>query len=334
MAVEMALGYLQILSQRGDGWALSFASETKLALCRLEHKKPCCIRAHCYGMWLFSRCFSSPKGEFVTEQLSIARRMTEYAAIAAGITAELSYTVSRRQKPAFRVQIPYASQRTELLSAFGHTGDEVNLRINQDVFQDAGCYAAFLQGAFLVCATVTDPEKEYHLEFSSHFYGLSADLAAMLSALDSLALKPAVTNRKGRFVVYLKESGQIEDFLTYLGATAASMTMMQARMFKETRNDINRRVNFETANMDKTYSAAARQIAAIALINDRMGLSELPHDLQTLATFRLEHPDMSLRELAGTFQMTRSGIDHRLKKLIKIAQGLSGDQDISAFLSP
>ncbi len=195
------------------------------------------------------------------------------------------------------VTIPDENQRLRLLQYFGHTGNEVTLRINRDMIQWECCISAFLRGVFLSCGTITNPEKEYHLEFVVPYMNLANDLKNLLTNIQELELQPAVTNRKGSFVVYIKGSEGIENLLTFMGATNASMNFMQVKMFKEVRNQVNRKTNFETANIDKTVSASAKQIAVIETIIHSVGLQQLPLDLQELASLRYENPEMSLREL-------------------------------------
>ena len=146
------------------------------------------------------------------------------------------------------------------------------------------------------------------------------------------SLSPSVAGRKGGYVVYLKESGPIEDLLTYLGAPAAAMELMQVKMYKEVKNDINRKTNFETANMDKTYSASARQVAAIAAISDTRGLQSLPEELQELAQLRLDHPDMTLRELGARLGLTRSGVNHRLQRILQLGERILEERGIDSLL--
>ena len=130
----------------------------------------------------------------------------------------------------------------------------------------------------------------------------------------------------------MKESGPIEDLLTYLGAPAAAMELMQVKMYKEVKNDINRKTNFETANMDKTYSASARQVAAIAAISDTRGLQSLPEELQELAQLRLDHPDMTLRELGARLGLTRSGVNHRLQRILQLGERILEERGIDSLL--
>lgn len=304
---------------------MSFSNQVKNELCRYEEKTLCCLRAQCYGMWLLSKSFSFGETGFVTENINTARKMMELTAQCAGLSPELVIAFSRKRKQAYKVRFTDIAQKNAILSFFGHSSEEVNLRLNRANLEEDCCYAAFLRGAFLVSASIMDPEKGYHIEFQTQHPHLSNDLVALLRDMEQPELTPAVTVRQGKRLVYLKDSMQIEEFLTALGATAASMELMQVKMMKEARNQFNRKANFETANMDKTYSAAARQIAAIARIHDARGLSSLPDELEELARFRLENPEMSLRELSAHMGLTRSGVNHRLKKLQDIAETLAKD---------
>ncbi len=299
---------------------MSFSAEIKSELCKLENKRGCCLRAECYGAWLFSKCFSLRETAYVTENGNVARRMLELAAAAAGAGGELSYGVSRRKKPAYRVSLQDEDARICLLSAFGHTGQETSLRINRAVLENDCCQAAFLRGAFLTCGTAVDPQKGYHLEFAVPYQKLANQLYTLLCEVSAFSVNPLLASRKGGYVVYWKESGQIEDLLTFLGAAGASMELMQVRMYKEAKNDINRKANFETANMDKTYSASARQIAAIAALNDAGELNRLPDGLRELARLRLENPEMTLRQLGEALHISRSGVNHRLERLLELGE--------------
>lgn len=301
---------------------MSFSTDSKDELCRVENRRMCCLRAECYGIWLFSKCFTLKGNVFSTEHGGTARRMLELAAAGAGVSGELSYGISRRKKTAYKVRLSDEAYRRQLLSAFGHTGIEPSLRVNRAQLENECCVSAFLRGAFLSCGSVTDPQKEYHLEFAVPYKNLANDLYTLLSEVDAFESFPSVAARKGGYVVYLKDSGQIENLLTFLGAPCAAMELMQVKMYKEAKNDINRKANFETANMDKTYSASARQIAAIAAISDAAGLEDLPENLRELAVLRLENPEMTLRELGEKLGISRSGVNHRLQRLLAMGEQL------------
>ena len=301
---------------------MSFTGEIKRELCKIDPKNNCCIRAECYGAWLFSKCFTLKDASFTTEYAVVERRMLELAAAGAGVSAQLTYAVSRRNRPAYRVELPEEQERLRLAEAFDHTGREPSLRINRAVLENPCCHEAFLRGGFLVCGVATDPNKAYHLEFAAPYKNLAGDLYTLLGEVEAFSINPAVIRRKSGYGVYLKDSGQIENLLIYLGATGASMELMQVKMYKEAKNNINRKTNFETANMDKTFSASARQVAAIAAISDHRGLESLPENLQELAQLRLEYPDLTLRELSQRLGVSRSGVNHRLQKLLEIGERL------------
>lgn len=311
---------------------MSFTSNVKTELAKVQNKEMCCLKAECYGIWLFSKCFTLKETAFVSENSAMIHKMAELAAIAADVSAEITFTMSRRKKPAYRIALkPY--ERERILGTFGYTGREPSLRINYANFESDCCYAAFLRGVFLACGSMSDPGREYHLEFASGFKMLSGDLYRLLQEADADGLRPADLRpaglrpsqgrRKGGYRVYLTDSGQIEDFLTYIGATAASMELMQIKMYKEAKNNINRKTNFETANMDKTYEASARQTAAIAFISDYMGLDSLDGELRALAELRLHNPEMTLREMAEMLGMTRSRVNYRFRKITEIGEALA-----------
>jgi len=311
---------------------MSFSGGIKAELCKNENKRPCCLGAECYGAWLFSRCFTLRDSAWVTESAPAARRAMELCAAGAGVSAQLSYAVSRRQKPAYRVTLPEPSDRARLLDAFGHSGYEASLRINRAPLEEDCCVQAFLRGAFLTCGTATDPNKGYHLEYAVPYKNLAKDLYTLLGEIPAFRAMPAIVQRKGGYAVYLKESGQIENLLTYLGAPRAAMELMQVKMFKEARNNINRKTNFETANMDKTFSASARQTAAIAAISDTVGLDALPPHLGDLARLRLEYPDMTLRELGERLHISRSGVNHRLQRLLELGEKILEEKGVENIL--
>ena len=310
---------------------MSFTLEIKGELCGVQHKQPCCLQAECYGLWLFSKCFRLKENTYTTESAPVARRMLELAASGAGVSAQLSYAVSRRSRPAYRVSLPEEQERIRLLSAFGHTGREPSLRINRGALEGDCCQGAFLRGAFLACGTITDPNKAYHLEFAAPYQNLANDLYALLGEAGGLGISPAVVRRSGGYGVYLKDSAQMEDLLTYLGAAGAAMELMQVKMYKEARNNINRKTNFETANMDKTYSAAARQIAAIAAISDYRGLDSLPEALGELARLRLSDPELTLRDLSLALGISRSGVNHRLQKLVEMGEAIIAEKGVAGL---
>lgn len=306
---------------------MSFAAETKTELCRQACEQACCKRALCYGMLLFAKQFSLKSIAFTTEHRETAVLFADLLAEQMQVVSQLSSKMTRRagNPVASTVTVPYAQQREQLLTGFGYTGHEVSLRILPQLFHEPGCTAAFLRGAFLSCGTVTNPAKEYHLEFAVPYMNLAKDLQQLLAQTPELAMQPSVIGRKGSFVVYSKDSQGIENLLTFMGAVNASMELMQVKMLKEMRNQINRKTNFETANIDKTVSASAKQIEAIEAIAQTVGLHRLSPQLQELAQLRLEHPELSLRELGQRLSepISRSGVNHRLNRILAFAEEIN-----------
>lgn len=189
------------------------------------------------------------------------------------------------------------------------------------------CSGAFLRGVFISCGSVTDPNKEYHLEIVLPQTERSATLLEFITE-HGMAMKETRRGRSKRSVIYAKESELIEDFLTYIGAPNHSMEIMQVKIVKDFRNRVNRSVNCESANLDKTVAAANRSADDIQLIFSTLGEGSLSPELQQTARLRLENQDLSLSELCGLFPepITRSGLNHRLKKLAKIAEEIRSRQ--------
>ncbi len=299
---------------------MSFSSEAKKEIAADLPDKLCCRTAQIYGMLECAHAFSGEEISLQTEQEAVAELYDRLTSRICGIP-RLARQVLPRRAPLHQCVVDSADRRKTVLEQFGHSVGEVSLRLNRANLDCDNCARAYLRGAFLVCGAVTDPEHDYHLEFSLPHYNLSRDLATLLRELDFPA---KITTRGGNHVVYIKESERIEDCLTLLGATRASLEMMGVKMVKSIRNDTNRRINFENANIDKTVQAAGAQMDALQKIEDTCGLSALPEDLQEVAKLRLEHPEMSLRDLGAAMDppLSRSGVNHRLKRILQFAEDL------------
>ncbi|MDD4843647.1 MAG: DNA-binding protein WhiA [Anaerotignum sp.] len=183
------------------------------------------------------------------------------------------------------------------------------------------CRRAYIRGAFIAVGSVNNPEKNYHLEFVMPSAELAAQLRDLVNTFD---LDSKVVERKDHFIVYLKEGEQIVDLFNIMGAHIALMDLENVRIVKEMRNDINRKVNCETANINKVVLAAVNQLEDITYIQQTIGLDKLPKQLQEMARLRLEYPDTSLKEL-GTYlaePVGKSGVNHRLRKISNLAETL------------
>lgn len=300
---------------------MSFCGNVKTELAGLVPDKPCCRGAQAYGMLEFGHAFTAREISLQTEQTAVADLYSRLVAEVCGVAPPTESTVRRRSLLQTR-RFLSADDRRRILERFGHSTGDVSVRLNRANLDCERCARALLRGAFLACGAVTDPQHDYHLEFSVPHYNLSRDLLALLG---EVGIHAKSVTRSGSYVVYIKESERIEDCLTYLGAQRAALEMMNVKMVKSIRNETNRRFNCENANIDKTVAAAGEQIDALRRIERQCGLSALPEPLQELARVRLENPDMSLRELGETMNppLSRSGVNHRLQKILDFAANLS-----------
>ncbi len=178
---------------------------------------------------------------------------------------------------------------------------------------------AYIRGAFIGGGSISNPEKTYHLEFVTHSEEYAVQLCKLIN---SFGLSSKVIQRKNSFIIYIKEGEQIVDLLNIVGAHTSLLELENIRIMKEMRNNVNRLVNCETANLSKTVNAAVRQVESIKLIQSTIGLQRLPKNLREVAELRLSYPDESLKELGEMLNppVGKSGINHRLRKIEKIAE--------------
>ena len=197
---------------------------------------------------------------------------------------------------------------------------------SENLLQNEECIRSFIRGAFIGGGSISDPGKNYHMEFVTN----NEDFAKSLKDLiNKLGFNCKVVSRKNNFVVYLKESEQISDLLSIIGAHNALLSLQNTKIVKAMRNNVNRIVNCETANLSKTVNASVRQIENIKLIQDTIGISSLPENLQEIARIRLECEDMTLKELGEMLEppIGKSGVNHRLRKIEEIANDLRSKRE-------
>ena len=183
------------------------------------------------------------------------------------------------------------------------------------------CKRSFLRGAFLAAGSISDPKKAYHFEIVA---GQERNGELLCEIMRSFHIEAKMVVRKTHYVVYVKEGSLIVDLLNVMEAHVALMNFENVRILKDMRNTINRKVNCEAANISKTVKAAARQVEDIRLIKEKIGLAALAGGLQEVALLRMEYPEASLKELGELLcpPVGKSGVNHRLKKLCDIADGL------------
>lgn len=302
---------------------MSFSSDVKKELSGVIPNKPCCRAALLYGMLEFGHAFDGNNVSLQTEQTAVADLYCHLIAQVCGVPEPRRDTLRRRTAlQCCTVDDP--DHRRRVLERFGHSVGDVSVRLNRANLDCEDCARALLRGAFLSGGAVTDPSHDYHLEFSVPYYNLSRDLISLLGEEN---IQAKMVSRNGSYIVYIKESERIEDCLTYLGAPLAAMEIMNVKVYKSIRNETNRRINCESANIDKTVAAAGAQISALQRIEDTCGLSALPEDLQALARLRLDNPDMSLRDLGAAMEppLSRSGVNHRLQRILAFAASLKDE---------
>ncbi len=293
---------------------MSFSSSVKDELVKIQTDSPCCRHAQVYGMLLFGRAFSVSTVSLSTENRNVAENYINSVSELTGIKPE----ILNRGGKKITVGLTSKSQCLPVLEKFGHGVKELSRRINRANFSNECCFSAFLRGAFLSCGTLTTPEKNYRLEFVVPHLKLCNDFAKLMEELD---LKPKQVKRKNSYILFFRDSETIEDVLTIMGAVNSTLELMGIKIHKDMRNMVNRKVNFETANITRTVEAASAQIKAIETIVNKKGMDFLPPALREVATLRIENPDATLRELGEKLSkpISRSGVNHRLNKIIEIS---------------
>ena len=295
---------------------LTFSSRVKRELCSVKNTRDCCKKAECYGAMLFFHSFRFEEIAFKSDYEFCADRFKNLA-------FEVLDAPLKLRRPTGKSGLFSGSIDGKLcegvLEFFFHTRRDTSLCINRGNLDNECCASAFLRGAFLSSGSVTSPEKEYHLEFKVAYKRLANDLVTFIG--DYLT-PPKITTRKSSYVVYYKDSAAIEDILTFMGGQLSAMDFMQAKMLKEMRNNVNRTTNCLTANISKTLSAVSRQKKAIEIIEAAGGLELLPPALYEVALLRKENEDASLSELCEMMgnNLSRSGLNHRLEKIIGISE--------------
>lgn len=264
------------------------------------------------GFLLYSKEYSRAGLACVTEHAAVSKLYSFAVRDLSGVRPELSISPAAHGKTVYSLSLrsDEACQRvreelweeTERLWADGPEGAELH---------------AFLAGVFMACGTVSEPAKGYHMEFMPPREELCDLLFRLLS---TAGYPPKSSVRRKQTVLYYKESEPIEDILTMVGAVNSSLSLMETKVYKDLRNRANRATNCETANIDKQVRAARQQIADIELVLRHDAGKDLPPELRTLCEARLENPEASLSELAELLSVSRSGVNHRLRRLAAMAE--------------
>ena len=296
---------------------MSFSGNAKAELCRVPLQRVCCAVAEAYGVLLFANTFSAREIRVVTASPEFARRLPRLFRRAFGFGFDREPLPEGGGKAVLTLRD--AAHIRAVFSRFGYDADALlSHHINLGVLEEDHCRAAFLRGAFLAGGSVTDPEKRCHLELVTDHRNVSAEAYALLL---EMGFSPRDTTRAGHFVLYFKQTEAIEDFFTATGAPGAAMGMMEAKIEKEMRNSVNRRVNCDSANADKIVSAAQSQLEQIRALDRAVGLENLPQELREVALLRIANPEASLADLAMLADppISKSGVNHRMRKLMRYA---------------
>lgn len=308
---------------------VSFSSDVKNELARVTGENNCCFTAELAALMRMGGTMVIGGNRnlginFSTENAAVARKVLVLSKRGFDLKTEVVVTRGRRLKKnnSYHVRVVPSPVVTSLLSSLGIMNSEgINAGKDSGLLRRACCRRAYLRGAFLGGGSVNKPEGDYHLELVTS----NQDFAKMLSRiLKSFRLPAKITDRKQDFIVYLKDGDAITSFLRIIGAHHALLEFENVRVVKDMRNQVNRLVNCETANLQKTVNAAVRQVENIKLIAECMGLEKLPRSLKKTAEMRLNYPEANLQELVELMggEVSKSGINHRLRKLEQLAFSL------------
>lgn len=311
---------------------MSFSSDVKNELARLEGQEVCCEKAELLGVLRMSGAIvlrGLKMGiHFSTENAALARRVLQVLKSNYQVRTQVVITRSHRLKKNNRYQVEVlpspavAEALRELQILPSEEGDKSN------ILGKSCCKKAFLRGAFMAGGSISRPSSDYHMELVTEN---EAFAALLMKVMQGFGLSAKMTDRKNDFIVYLKDGDHIITFLSIIGAHQSLLEFENVRIIKDMRNNVNRMVNCETANLNKVIHAAVLQVTAINYLRDVKGYDKLTPVLRETAELRLAHPDASLNELvefAGG-SIGKSGLNHRLKKIQQIAmnEGMRINED-------
>ena len=291
---------------------MTYSTVVKTELCKVKPESDCCRLAEAYGLLLYSRLLSEGHDSYATETKDIADLMADTMASVCGVYSDV-ITLAKSGSNGCRhmVKIPNTEQKRLICARFAGAGG--------GILTKECCVAAFLRGVFIVCGTVTDPRRDYHLEFLA---GSERRCDILLNTLARAGFCGHKLQRGDRWILYIKDADEIISLIKTMGSRSAVQSIVQTKNVRDYRNNANRVVNCDQANIDRTLSASEQQCSAIRRLIQKCGYAGIPPELRELARLRLENPDMTLRELSENLSepLTRSGVNHRLRKLMELAE--------------
>ena len=275
---------------------MSFASQAREEIARRSLQKDCCVRAAAYGIACFAKYFDASGLVLQTEQ-----ELTTQVASQLFARCGVQGNIIEKQRPSgvvYEFSIRAPEQVARMHELFGTTGTETSLQIDPRLIRCQTCVSAYIGAAFLCGGTVTDPQKEYNIEFLTSRTNLARDFEALLAEHE---FAPHRTRRNGVNLIYVKTGANVERLLRFMGAADAATQISVLKAFKQVRNQTNRQTNCDTANLGKTARANAQTLKAIRYLQEQHALETLPEVLQQAAEKRLQYPDLSLTALCGCF---------------------------------
>lgn len=299
--------------------AISFSGAAKAEVCKVFPQKHCCTLAECFGILLYCNSFHAKTIKIITESREFAYVIPKLFKRAFDLEFDSYPSVETPGKLIFQIGNP--EKIKIIMNAFGFDiRDTLSLHVNLPVVEEDCCKNAFLRGAFLAGGSVTDPGKGYHMEVTTTHRSVARETGALMR--EAIGFSPKLAARGGSQVLYLKQSDQISDFLTYLGAPVAAMGIMEAKLEKDLNNKVNRRCNCDDANISKVVEAAQEQLAAIRILKERGRLENLPWKIRQAANARIGNPEASLSELAELMDppISKPAMNNRMKKLVLMAR--------------
>lgn len=313
---------------------MSFASETKKELTNLQ-VKDCCVRSELSALIRMNGSLSFSNRILVvnvqTENAAIARRIYTLIKRIYDTPVELLVRKKMRLKKNNVYIVRMKAKAKEILEDLEILGEGFTFihNISPSLIKKKCCKRSYLRGAFLAGGSVNNPEtSSYHLEIFSLYKEHNDSLCELMNFFN---LNSKTLERKKGFITYLKEAEKITEFLNVIGAHNSLLRFEDVRIVRDMRNSVNRLVNCETANLNKTIGAALRQVENIRFIDETVGLQILPDKLREIAELRVAYQDVTLKELGemvSSGNISKSGINHRLRKIDEIADKLrAGELD-------
>lgn len=289
---------------------MSFASDVKKEICAADFPEICCMRAELAGIIGIGAAVSSETVKFKTEKAFVAQRV--FMLIKGLYNLEVQAYAA--ESGMYEIKLCGADALKVLRDL---KLASIPLHVHNDIIRNDCCRRSVIRGAFLGGASVSNPERGYHCEFTTGRYTICGDLCSLLNRYE---IYPKQILRNGNHILYIKESEQIENLLALLGAHSKMMDFLNIKIEKEMRNSTNRRVNCEAANIMKAANAGTVQRSAIIKIKTTVGFDSLPQGLTELAAARLNNPTASLSDLAAKLGISKSCVNHRMRRLLAIAE--------------